>query len=134
MSGSSEVVANKALVAQFFKAFSASDFDTALSLMADDASWWVAGTTDISGTYTKEGFRELVGGVVGGTKAGIALTPTGITAEGHRVAAEASSDGETLDGKRYQNLYHFLFECRAGKIVAVREYMDPLHVREVFGA
>jgi hypothetical protein len=94
----------------------------------------VAGSTDISGTYTKEGFREPASGVVGGTKGGILQSPTGITAEGDRVAVEAVSDGETLDGKRYLNQYHFLFEFKNGKFTAVCEYMDPMHVREVFGA
>jgi ketosteroid isomerase-like protein len=94
----------------------------------------VAGSTDISGTYTKEGFRELASGVVGGTKGGIRLSPTGITAEGNRVAVEVVSDGETLEGKRYLNQYHFLSEFKNGKFTAVCEYMDPMHVREVFGA
>ena len=133
MSDSTELAANKALVARFFEAFSASRFDDALDLMDDSGTWWVSGTTDISGTYSKEEFRELATGITGGTKAGVQLTSTGMTAEGNRVAAEAVSDGETLEGKRYQNKYHFLFELRDGKITAVREYMDPMHVREVFG-
>jgi len=131
---SANVAANKATVRTFLEAFSESRFTDALNLMHDDGSWWVAGTTDISGTYTKEGFRELASGVVGGTKAGITLSPTGVTAEGNRVAVEALSDGETLEGARYLNQYHFLFEFKDGKIFAVREYMDPMHVREVFGA
>ncbi|HIE87320.1 MAG: nuclear transport factor 2 family protein [bacterium] len=94
----------------------------------------VAGSADISGTYTKEGFRVGGSGVVGGTKSGIRLSSTGITAKGDRVAAEAVSDGETLEGKRCLNQYQFLFEFKNGKFTAVREYMDPMHVREVFGA
>jgi len=128
------IAENKVLVLNFFEAFSESRFDDALDLMDDEGSWWVAGTTDISGTYTKEEFRELVNGVAGGTKTGIRLTSTGMTAEGNRVAVEAVSDGETQDGKRYLNQYHFLFEVKGGKFVAVREYMDPMHVREIFGA
>jgi ketosteroid isomerase-like protein len=127
------IAANKALVARFFEAFSASRFDLALDLMAEGGTWWVAGTTEISGTYTKEEFRELATGVTGGTRNGVQLTATGMTAEGNRVAVEAVSDGETLGGKRYQNRYHFLFEFDNGQITAVREYMDPMHVREVFG-
>lgn len=134
MSSQADVAANKALVVKFLTAFSESRFDDALELMDDDGSWWVAGSTDISGTYSKEAFRELASGVAGGTKAGIALSATGMTAEDNRVAVEAVSDGETLDGKRYLNQYHFLFECKNGKLTAVREYMDPMHVRDVFGA
>jgi hypothetical protein len=53
------------------------------------------------------------------------MTPKGITAEGDRVAVEAESYGETASGKIYNNLYHFLFEVRGGKIQAVREYLAP---------
>ena len=134
MSDQLAVTTNKAVVRKFLEAFSESRFDDALDLMDDEGTWWVAGSTDISGTYTKEGFRELASGVAGGTRAGIRLSPTGITAEGDRVAVEAVSYGETLDGKRYLNQYHFLFEFKNGKFIAVREYMDPMHVREVFGA
>lgn len=134
MADQADVTQNKALVLNFLEAFSESRFDDALELMDDEGSWWVAGTTDISGTYTKEEFRELVNGVAGGTKTGIRLTSTGMTAEGNRVAVEAVSDGETQDGKRYLNQYHFVFEFKDGKFVAVREYMDPMHVRDVFGA
>ena len=134
MADQADVTKNKALVLNFLEAFSESRFDDALELMDDEGSWWVAGTTDISGTYTKEEFRELVNGVAGGTKTGRRRTSTGGTAEGNRVAVEAVSDGETQDGKRYLNQYHFLFEFKDGKFVAVREYMDPMHVRDVFGA
>ncbi|MFK7915819.1 MAG: nuclear transport factor 2 family protein [Pseudomonadales bacterium] len=128
-----EIETNKAVVMQFLEAFSESRFDDALALMADDGTWWVAGDTEISGTYSKPEFLELASGVAGGTRNGIRLSPTGITAEGSRVAVEALSDGETSDGKHYHNQYHFLFEFSQGKFIAVREYMDPKHVADVFG-
>lgn len=128
-----EVEINKAAVMAFLEAFSESRFEDALAHMDDDGTWWVAGDTGISGTYSKAAFLELASGVAGGTREGIRLTPTGVTAEGSRVAVEALSDGETTAGKRYQNQYHFLFEFRNGKFTAVREYMDPKHVADVFG-
>ena len=134
MDGNSETENNKVTVTRFLAAFSESRFDDALELMDDEGTWWVAGTTDISGTYSKKEFHELVNGVAGGTRSGITLTATGMTAEDNRVAVEAVSDGETQEGKRYLNQYHFLFEFKNGKFISVREYMDPMHVREVFGA
>ena len=44
------IEANKQLVTDFWAAFSASDFERALSMMAEDATWWVAGTFELSGT------------------------------------------------------------------------------------
>ncbi len=102
MAWQSQTESNKALIKKFLEAFSESRFGDALDLMHDDGSLWVAGATDISGTYAKEAFRELATGEAGGI--------------------------------RYLKQYYFLFETSNKKIMAVREYMDPMHVREVFGA
>ena|GEM_PF-3098474 len=75
---------------------------------------------------------ELVKGVGATMPKGLRITPKGLTAEGDRVAVEAESYGETASGKIYNNLYHFLFEVRDGKIQAVREYLDTLHTKDVF--
>lgn len=131
--GDGSLAANKALVTQFWEAFSRSDFDTVMALLADDVSWWVAGNTGISGTYDKAGLKELFTGVAGGTKTGVKVTPTVMTAEEDRVAMEALSEAETMDGKMYKNDYHFQHIIKDGKLAVVREYMDPEHVREVFG-
>jgi ketosteroid isomerase-like protein len=121
-------------VRKFFEAFSESRFDDALELMDDEGNEWVAGSTEISGTCTQEEFRELASGVAGGTKVGIRLSPTGITAEGDSVEVESVSDVETLEGKRYLNYHHFLFEFKNRKFIAIHQYIDPMHVQEVFGA
>lgn len=126
--------ANKAVVREFWEAFSASRFDAALDLLDTAATWWVAGTTDISGTYTKAQFTELVMGIAEGTDGGIQVTPSTLTAEGDRVAMEAESYGRMRNGKIYNNFYHFQHVLRDGKLIAVREYLDTQHVQDVFGA
>jgi ketosteroid isomerase-like protein len=134
MSGASVLEQNKALVREFWTAFSESRFDDALSLLADDATWWVAGTTDISGTFNKQEFSELVAGIGAETVAGIQVTPSLMTAEDDRVAMEAESYGKMKNGKIYKNIYHFMHVVQNGKIKAVREYMDTEHATETFGS
>jgi ketosteroid isomerase-like protein len=124
--------ANKKIVLGFFENLSAGKVDDALALMADTGTWWVAGKFDLAGTKTKAQFAELFKGLVGSMPKGLRITPKGITAEGDRVAVEAEGYGEVNNGKVYNNLYHFLVEVRDGKIQAVREYMDTLHVKDVF--
>jgi uncharacterized protein len=126
--------ANKAVVRKFWEAFSASRFDEALDLLDSDATWWVAGTTDISGTYSKQQFSELVTGIAEGTDGGIQVKPTNLTAEGDRVAMEAESYGQLKNGKIYNNLYHLQHVLRDAKLVAIREYLDTQHVQDVFGS
>jgi uncharacterized protein len=126
--------ANKNVVLSFFENFSAGKVDAALALMADTATWWVAGKPDkfvLAGTKTKTQCAEIVKEIVTAMPKGLRVTPKGLTAEGDRVAAEAESYGETATGKIYNNLYHFLFEVRDGKIQAVREYLDTMHAKEV---
>ncbi len=123
---------NKALVARFWAAFTAGRYEEVLGLMADDATWWVAGTTALSGTYTKAAFADLLAGVTAQAPKGLSVTPTALTAEGNRVAMEAKSYGEFANGRVYQNLYHFLMEIRDGKFTAIREYLDTEHVTATF--
>lgn len=125
---------NKNVVLSFFENVSAGKVDAALALMAETATWWVAGKPDKfvqAGTKTKTQLAELLQEIGTAMPKGLRVTPKGLTAEGDRVAVEAESYGETATGKIYNNLYHFLFEVRDSKIQAVREYFDTMHAKEV---
>src|SRR5688572_24926536 len=125
---------NKNVVLSFFENFSAGKVDAALAMLADTATWWVAGNPEkfvLAGTKTKAQFAELLNGIGAAMPKGLRVTPKGLTAEGDRVAVEAESYGETATGKIYNNLYHILFEVRDGKIQAVREYLNTMHAKEV---
>jgi ketosteroid isomerase-like protein len=130
MSGIEE---NKAVVAQFWQHFSNSDFDAALALLSDDATWWIAGTTDISGTYSKAEFAALAKGIGENTENGIEVKALRVTAEDDRVAVEAESYGKLKNGKVYNNFYHLQHVVRDGKLTEIKEYLDTQHVQDVFG-
>lgn len=125
---------NKQLIEEFMKVFSGGDAEAILSYLDDSATWWVAGTMEgVSGTMDKATFGGLLSGLSAGTKTGaIALTPKAWTVQGERVAVETESYSELNNGRVYQNLYHFLFVVRDGKIHAVKEYLDTEHTRAVF--
>jgi uncharacterized protein len=57
----------------------------------------------------------------------------GITAEGDRVAVEVEGRSHTVDGKLYNNFYHFLFVLRGGQVISAMEYTNPKHAIEVLG-
>ena len=125
---------NKALITEFMTVFSAGDVEGIMSYLADDATWWVAGRMPgISGTRTKDEFRQLLTGLADTTATGaIRLTPLAFTAEGERVAVETESYSELKNGRIYNNLYHFVFVVRDGKIHAVKEFLDTEHTTAVF--
>jgi uncharacterized protein len=129
-----DTAANKALVARFFETFSSGDVPAIVGAMAPDGTWWVSGKLDgMSGTYTAAGLAPLLVGANAGYKAGaLRITPTGMIAEGDKVAVEATGFAEMLDGRIYDCQYHFLITVRGGKIGEVREYMDTQHAKETF--
>ena len=129
-----DTVANKALVARFFETFSTGDVPAIIEAMAPDGSWWVSGKLDgMSGSYTAAGLAPLLEGANAGYKArALRITPTGMIAEGDKVAVEANGYAELLDGRAYDCQYHFLITIRGGKIGDVKEYMDTQHAKDTF--
>src|SRR5258708_4773017 len=82
----------------------------------EDATWCVAGTMPTAGSRDKPAFTRLLSGVLGTCTGAIRITPTSYVAEGRHVAVEAESYTQTRSGRTYNNLYHFLFTIRDGKI------------------
>ena len=126
------IESNKALVTRFWQTFSDGKYDDALGLLNDDATWWVAGTTALSRTYSKPEFAKLLEQIVPMAPKGLRVTPKLLTAEGDRVSVEAESYAEFTNGRTYRNIYHFMMVIRDGKFSAVREYLDTEHVTATF--
>jgi ketosteroid isomerase-like protein len=122
---------SKKVVMSFLEAMNSGNGAAVMNALADSATWWVAGSFPLSGTKTKAQFAELLGGMGSKMDGAMRLTPTGVTAEGDRVAVEAESYAKMKNGKTYQNQYHFLFTVRDGKIQAVKEYLDTIHANDV---
>ena len=127
---------NKAVVRTLMENFNARDLDKALALLAEDAEWTLVGQARrfaYAGTKNKRDCAEQLRGFLS-LMAKFRWEPKVMTAEADRVAVEAVSFGEMADGRKYGNTYHMLFTLRDGKIVNVREYLDPLEVLEFTGA
>ena len=127
---------NKQVVSEFFQNFSAANIDAALNLLDDNATWRVMGTKGelpISGVMNKEGIGSLIKMVKEAMPEGLKLTANGWTIQDNRVAVEIESYGKIeASQKVYNNFYHFLIELKEEKIISVKEYMDTLHVKEIF--
>jgi len=126
-----ETETNKQVVTELFARLSAGDVAGALELLTDDATWWIAGELEGgvgAGEHTKEQIGRLLVHMGRRLTSGLRMTVHGLVAEGDRVAAEVSSNGELTNGKVYRNQYHFLVRLSAGRITAVREYLDTKHV------
>jgi ketosteroid isomerase-like protein len=95
------------------------------SLLADDFTSWTA----LGGEQPRSAMEAAPARMDKLFKGPIVMHVDGMIGEGNRVAMEAHSEGELVDGKLYRNTYHFLFEFDdEGKITRMREHCDSQHV------
>jgi hypothetical protein len=71
---------NKNIVARFLQEFSTGAVDNTMAMMTEDATWWVAGSMPISGTYDKPAFTRLLSGVLETCSGPIRITPKSFVA------------------------------------------------------
>ena len=105
-----------------------------LVLLAPEATWWVLGDRahlKVSGTRDRPAIERFLRGVARLFPEGMEYTVEGVTAEGGRVAVEATSTARMADGRAYGNRYHFLMQVHDGQVVAMREYLDTLYAWQV---
>ena len=122
---------NKRLARQFIDHLTVNDIAGALDLMADDATWWIAGKPDqlpAAGVYDKKRIARLLYNMVGQLPNGLKMIVKNLVAEGDKVAMEVESYGALQNGLIYNQQYHFLLTVRDGKIDSIKEYLDTQHV------
>src|ERR1700755_3432960 len=122
---------NKQLASNFFACLGANDIPGALILMADDATWWIAGNPEqlpAAGDHSKKQIARVFHNMASQMKNGLKMTVKNLLAEGDKVAVELESYGELQNGRIYNNQYHMLMTIRDGQISEVREYLDTQHV------
>ena len=122
---------NKELARAFLDALSRVDSVALDELYAGDVSVWVAGTLPFSGSKTRAEALEAMPLVLDLFPDGLSFEIRAMTAEGERVAIEATGEGKTSSGDLYQQEYHFLLRARDGKVIEWKEYMDTDKARRL---
>ena len=129
----SDIETNKKLTLDTFKAIERGDADHIAGAYADNGQLHTMGQTLISRVYKPEQIRQFAGAVLESFPQGISSTIHHMTAEGDRVAVEATGEGMHVSGKPYVNQYHFAFRVLDGRIAEVDEYVDTRYVYETLG-
>lgn len=122
---------NKAIVTRFFEAMNEGDVAFIVNAYAEDGVLQTMGNTLISGTYGKDQITQSASGIFDVFPEGIRFEILDMTAEGNKVAVEATSEGKHASGVTYTNEYHFLFEFREGKLLRLKEYMDTERATDI---
>jgi ketosteroid isomerase-like protein len=128
--------ANKRLVREFLDHYAHARYEAALAMLAPDARWWIPGHPQefpAAGWADKATVERRLAANLKLLPHGIEIIAGDMTAEGERVAVEAESKAQLVNGTIYHNRYHFLFVVRDGRIHAVKEYLDTLHVMNTLG-
>lgn len=127
-------ISNEQLVVDFLAAMVRADIDALSEMLADDATWWLAGDLPVSGLY--QGKPAVIGEFLWSAAAlfepgSLSFELRNTTIAAGSVIVEYVGTGRGLNGGRsYRNTYCTIFECRAGQITAVREYFDSEHARQ----
>lgn len=126
---------NKNIVNEYFDAVNRGNEEDISNLLTDDFVFMSMYRKPeyLRFKWNKERFVAQAGIMSSQMKKPIVVTPGTMTAEDDRIAVEAESYGEMKNGKIYDNIYHFLFKLRNGKITEVREYSCSYTAHEVFG-
>ncbi|WP_340314914.1 nuclear transport factor 2 family protein [Rhizorhabdus argentea] len=124
---------NKDLIRRFVASYEKGDIEGRLEMMHDDVVWWTTGGDlfPYAGARNKIEYAATSRAVAAKVKNSFRLEIVGMVAEDDCVAMEAKGHGATPAALPYNNLYHFLFKIRDGKISEVKEYMDTLYAKTI---
>jgi uncharacterized protein len=123
---------NRAAALAVMQAISKGDAEALFSLYAPNARFWQVGhRLSTAGWHDMESTGRVAAKVFSRLSAPPELKILSVTAEEDRVAVEAEGRGRLVDGRPYENQYHFLLRFDAdGKVIEFKEYLDTLYMFE----
>jgi ketosteroid isomerase-like protein len=125
-----DLEANKQVIVDYFGEQMVAGLGSALRYLSDDATWWVPGQWELSGTYSKAQLAAAIDKLP--YDGYLTFDLATLTAEANRVAAEVRVRGKLKDGRVFDFWIHFLFTVDNGLITSVKEYVDSQYTRQLF--
>ena len=127
---------NKQIVKNWFAAVNRGDEDAILDMTTEDFLFETKARAPewLLYQWKRDEFAHVPSTMSRLLTAPIQLAIVDMIAEDDRVAVEAETDSMMLNGKRYNNAYHFVFKLRDGKFYEVREYSCSHLAQGCFGA
>lgn len=124
---------NKTVVRQFIECLGRGDVAGIETVIAPGIKAVCTGTSVLSGSRGHADICAAAAALSQMTRNGIEFHILSMTAEDDRVSCEAEGRSELVNGRAYNNEYHFLFYIEGGRIVGIREYMDSRLVDDALG-
>lgn len=126
---------NKASVKRLVEGLGTNGSPSAFDLLHENAVWTVmadAATFPVSGDMSKPAFIEHMKRFHNSLPNGIHMSVTSVIADEANASVEATSNALLVNGKSLNQVYHFAFELKDGKVIAAREYIDTARALSAF--
>lgn len=120
-----DIEANKEIVRQLFRHLESGDISAVTEMFTDDGTFWSPSTRK---TMTIGEFAGALQWVNTRLTAPMRYQVGTMTAEENRVCVLVESFANLINGKQYNNVYHFYFEIEGERIACAREYNDTAHI------
>jgi ketosteroid isomerase-like protein len=135
MTDGSEDIAtrNAATIRDAFEAWRAG-IGGPFDLLADDATWTIAGHSLAAGTYDgREAFmRDVIRPFNARMSEGIKPSVRRIYADGDTVIVHFDAAGVARDGRPYANTYAWFMRMAGGKVVEVTAFFDSISFNDLW--
>jgi uncharacterized protein len=129
-----DVARNKQLARDYIDLIGKGEVEAVVELFNDDGAIIVESKTllppEVRGKEAIRGLMLMLPQIFPET--GLKIIIDDVTGEENRVSIRAHSEAKHVSGKMYQNRYHFLLYFKDGKISSSHEYLDSLHLTDVF--
>lgn len=122
------------IVSAYYQAITEGRFEDLPKFKSPDATYWIsgAGSWPLGGWRTAEDMNETFAMLRKRFPDGLKITVQAIIAQGDRVAVHLHNQAVRTDGKIYDNEIVILMKLENGLIVEEREFLDTIHVNELF--
>src|SRR5262249_32550037 len=125
---------NKEVVVRYLRSAHRRDWAALGELMCDDATHYgprPASPLEPVIRGRQNLLRELPSHTNLYREGSVTMEIENIIAEGDLVDIQYIQRAVTAKGRRYENFYHYLFECQDGKVKNYWEYIDTLYAQRV---
>jgi len=124
----------KEIVRAYFEAVTAGRFEDLFKYESPDSTYWICGENSwpLGGWQTPESRNMTFNIIRERFPQGLKITIRSIIADGNNVAVHVNNHAMRMDGRIYDNEIVTLMKIENGLIVESQEFLDTIHVNELF--
>lgn len=123
----------KAIIRDAFRPWESGDSGPFFDLIAEDVTWTVIGTTELSGVYHSK--RDLIdhafGRLMDRLSGALTTRFVDLAVDGEKVFLRFTSSGVSKTGRRYDQVYCWAMVMRGRKIIEIVVYLDTDLLRRI---